>query len=106
MAELERAQIIARVAPALPLFGMLIENALREACGHTAETGAAVIQNRVSLGVSAVGAQCPKLAGAAPAFHARLQCARQLHIGAHRLCRGLEPGVVLRLVAQRAQLAV
>ena len=41
MAELERAQIIARVAPALRVFGMLIENALPEACGHTAETGGA-----------------------------------------------------------------
>lgn len=52
----ERDEIIARVAPALPLFGMLTENALRDACTQTAASGVAVIQNRVSLGVTAVGA--------------------------------------------------
>ncbi|MEG2877184.1 MAG: IclR family transcriptional regulator [Comamonas sp.] len=52
----ERQQIIERVAPALPLFGKLTPTALAEACAQTVEAGVAVIQNRVSLGVTAVGA--------------------------------------------------
>jgi DNA-binding IclR family transcriptional regulator len=52
----ERQEIIQRVAPALPLFGKLNESALREACEQTVASGVAVIQNRVSLGVTAVGA--------------------------------------------------
>lgn len=52
----ERAEIIARVAPALPAFGRLSEQALAEACLRTAEQGVAVIENKVSLGVTAVGA--------------------------------------------------
>lgn len=52
----ERQEIIERVAPALPLFGKLTPTALAEACTQTVEAGVAVIQNRVSLGVTAVGA--------------------------------------------------
>lgn len=52
----ERQEIIQRVAPVLPMFGKLTEAALLEACEHTHQTGVAVIQNRVSLGVTAVGA--------------------------------------------------
>jgi DNA-binding IclR family transcriptional regulator len=55
IADDERQQIIERVAPALPAFGQLTAQGLAEACRQTHETGAAVIQNRVSLGVKAVG---------------------------------------------------
>jgi DNA-binding IclR family transcriptional regulator len=51
----ERAEIIQRVGPTLPAFG-LSEAALTEACRAAQEAGVAVIQNRVSLGVTAVGA--------------------------------------------------
>lgn len=51
----EQTEIIARVAPHLPMFGKLTEAALAEACDQTRESGIAVIQNRVSLGVTAVG---------------------------------------------------
>ena len=51
----EQKEIIARVAPHLPTFGKLTEAALEEACDQTRESGIAVIQNRVSLGVTAVG---------------------------------------------------
>lgn len=51
----ERAQIIERVAPALPAFGALTADALALACDDARRVGAAVIQNRVSLGVKAVG---------------------------------------------------
>lgn len=52
----EREAIIERVEPALPAFGKLTAAALRQACEETARSGVAVIQNRVSLGVTAVGA--------------------------------------------------
>lgn len=51
----EQKQIILRVAPHLSQFGKLTEAALEEACQQTLESGIAVIQNRVSLGVTAVG---------------------------------------------------
>ncbi|MGF6937300.1 DNA-binding IclR family transcriptional regulator [Paraburkholderia sp. UCT70] len=51
----ERAEIIARVAPGLSAFGKLSAEDLAEACARSREIGAAVIQNRVSLGVRAVG---------------------------------------------------
>lgn len=53
--EEERLRIIERVAPALPGFGQLDAGALTEACEATRTTGVAVIKNRVSLGVTAVG---------------------------------------------------
>ncbi len=51
----ERDDIIERVAPALPGFGDLTAEGLRAACIEASLVGAAVIQNRVSLGVRAVG---------------------------------------------------
>lgn len=51
----ERAEIIERVAPSLPAFGKLTAQDLAEACQLSREEGSAVIQNRVSLGVRAVG---------------------------------------------------
>ena len=53
--EEERMEIIERVAPTLPAFGKLTAQDLAEACIQTRNEGAAVIQNRVSLGVRAVG---------------------------------------------------
>jgi DNA-binding IclR family transcriptional regulator len=53
--EEERAEIIHRVGPALSAFG-LSESSLAEACMAAQEAGVAMIQNRVSLGVTAVGA--------------------------------------------------
>lgn len=55
IAEDERREIIERVSPALAPFGNLDGPALREACAKAREVGAAVIQDRISLGVSAVG---------------------------------------------------
>lgn len=51
----ERREIIERVGPALPAFGKLTPAALSEACMKARDLGAAVIQDRISLGVSAVG---------------------------------------------------
>lgn len=51
----EREDIIERVAPNLLDFGDLTAEALRLACAQAAGAGAAVVQNRVSLGVTAVG---------------------------------------------------
>lgn len=53
--EEERLEIIERVAPNLAAFGKLTAQDLAEACIQTRADGAAVIQNRVSLGVRAVG---------------------------------------------------
>ncbi|MDM0071444.1 IclR family transcriptional regulator C-terminal domain-containing protein [Variovorax sp. J31P207] len=53
--EEERLEIIERVAPSLPAFGKLTAYDLAEACTQARAEGAAVIQNRVSLGVRAVG---------------------------------------------------
>ena len=55
IAQDEQEEIIRRVAPLLPAFGHLTESALVQSCAQTRETGIAVIQNRVSLGVTAVG---------------------------------------------------
>lgn len=51
----ERAEIIERVGPSLSSYGKLSAKDLVEACIQARALGAAVIQNRVSLGVSAVG---------------------------------------------------
>jgi DNA-binding IclR family transcriptional regulator len=51
----ERAAIIGRVAPALSAFGDLNEAGLTEACERAREAGMAVIRNRVTLGIAAVG---------------------------------------------------
>ena len=51
----ERAHIIERVGPSLSAFGKLSTQDLAEACVQARALGAAVIQNRVSLGVKAVG---------------------------------------------------
>lgn len=51
----ERLQIIERVMPNLAAFGSLTTEALTQACVQTRDSGLAVIQNRVSLGVTAVG---------------------------------------------------
>ena len=56
IAEDEREEIIRRVGPSLPAVGKLTPAALAEACVTTQAHGVAVIQNRVSLGVTAVGA--------------------------------------------------
>ena len=53
--EEERLEIIERVAPNLGAFGKLTAHDLAQACIQTRAEGAAVIQNRVSLGVRAVG---------------------------------------------------
>lgn len=53
--EEERLRIIERVAPALPGFGQLDAHALALACEKARAEGKAVIRNRVSLGVTAVG---------------------------------------------------
>jgi DNA-binding IclR family transcriptional regulator len=51
----ERDEVIRRVAPGLSSFGDLTAETLEAACQEAASAGAAVIQNRVSLGVKAVG---------------------------------------------------
>jgi len=51
----ERSEIIQRIAPQLAAFGKLTAEDLAEACEQARSLGAAVIQNRVSLGVKAVG---------------------------------------------------
>ena len=56
IAEEERTEIIERVAPMLPAFGRLTPKALSEACELSHEQGVAIIENKVSLGVTAVGA--------------------------------------------------
>lgn len=53
--EEERSEIIERVGPSLTAFGKLSPQDLAEACVQARALGAAVIQNRVSLGVKAVG---------------------------------------------------
>jgi DNA-binding IclR family transcriptional regulator len=53
--DLERQQIIERVAPKLHSFGRLTAVDLEQACMLTRERGAAIIQDTVNLGVSAVG---------------------------------------------------
>ena len=51
----ERAEIIERIAPSLDAFARLTADGLRASCVEALEQGAAVIQDRISLGVSAVG---------------------------------------------------
>ena len=51
----ERREIIERVGPKLPAFGRLTEEVLAEACEKAQELGSAVIHNRISMGVTAVG---------------------------------------------------
>jgi DNA-binding IclR family transcriptional regulator len=53
--EEERLEIIQRVTPNLSAFGKLTASDLDAACAQARADGAAVIQNRVSLGVRAVG---------------------------------------------------
>jgi DNA-binding IclR family transcriptional regulator len=53
--EEERLEIIQRVAPNLSAFGKLTASDLEAACAQVRVDGAAIIQNRVSLGVRAVG---------------------------------------------------
>lgn len=52
----ERDEVIRRVAPSLASFGDLTAETLEAACLEAASFGAAVIQNRVTLGIKAVGA--------------------------------------------------
>ena len=51
----ERSAIIARVAPSLASYGDLTAERLAEACDKTRDLGMAVIRNRVTLGIAAVG---------------------------------------------------
>ena len=55
MGDDERDTIIDRVAPALSAFGKLTPESLEASCAQARESGAALIQDRVSLGVSAIG---------------------------------------------------
>lgn len=55
IAEDERREIIERVGPNLKAFGNLTAEALDASCRQVHEAGAAVIQDRVNLGVCAVG---------------------------------------------------
>lgn len=59
----ERQSIIERVAPNLGAFGHLDEAGLIKACEDTREFGRSLIQNRVSLGITAVGIHFCNLAG-------------------------------------------
>ncbi|WP_321893262.1 IclR family transcriptional regulator [Paraburkholderia tropica] len=51
----ERKEVIARVAPTLPAFGKLDANTLEQACESARTRNAAIIQNRVTLGITAIG---------------------------------------------------
>jgi DNA-binding IclR family transcriptional regulator len=51
----ERDEVIRRVKPSLSNFGDLTAQALAQACDQAVKRGAAIIQNRVNLGVKAVG---------------------------------------------------
>jgi DNA-binding IclR family transcriptional regulator len=51
----EQAEIIERVAHKLASFRGLTAAAVKEACARTRKIGAAVIQNKITLGVTAVG---------------------------------------------------
>jgi DNA-binding IclR family transcriptional regulator len=51
----ERDEVIRRVAPSLASFGDLTAETLEAACVEASSFGAAVIENRVNLGVKAVG---------------------------------------------------
>ncbi len=59
----EREEIIERVGPALGSFGKFTPSALVRACTQTQEAGVSVIQNRVNLGVTAVGVAFRSLMG-------------------------------------------
>ena len=51
----ERDEVIRRVEPSLSAFGDLTAQKLVQACNQATKQGAAIIQNRVTLGVKAVG---------------------------------------------------
>ena len=53
--EEERASIIERVEPYLPNFGNMDAKTLAEACERTVAEGISLVQNKVSMGVTAVG---------------------------------------------------
>lgn len=55
IAEDERRDIIERVSPNLKAFGNLTAETLEAACQQVQEAGTAVIQDRINLGVCAVG---------------------------------------------------
>ncbi|EWS66103.1 Kip operon repressor protein [Hydrogenophaga sp. T4] len=51
----EQSEVIERVEPMLHGFGRLTAAELTESCLHTRERGVALIQNKINLGVTAVG---------------------------------------------------
>jgi DNA-binding IclR family transcriptional regulator len=51
----ERSVIVSRVAPSLPKLAKLTATSLHEACNSAAAQGYALIRDRVTLGVSAIG---------------------------------------------------
>lgn len=55
IADAERSEIIARLAPGLHQFGGLTEDTLAAACKKARSFGASVIQDTVNFGVTAVG---------------------------------------------------
>ncbi len=55
ISEEDRNEIIERVTPNLSEFGKLSNEALKESCDQASVSEIAVVQNRVSLGVTAVG---------------------------------------------------
>lgn len=55
IAEDERREIIERISPALGAFGRLNGPSVAASCSQARDVGAAVIQDTISLGVSAVG---------------------------------------------------
>lgn len=85
----ERAEIIERVAPMLPDFGNLDAAALAAACDQTNREGIAIIHNRVSLGVTAIGLPFRDSLGQAigalsvAAMSQRMAAARIDRIGKH-----------------------
>lgn len=101
----ERQEIIERVGPNLAPFGNLTAEALQEACRQTQERGAALIQNNINLGVTAVGHPFHDAMGQAigalsvAALSQRMTAARLRQITAqlHTACAGVEH----RLRAQR-----
>ena len=51
----ERSAVIERVEPYLPDFGNMSADLLRDACDKTVADGMSLVQNKVSMGVTAVG---------------------------------------------------
>ncbi len=101
----ERQEIIERVGSNLAPFGNLTAKALQEACRQTQERGAALIQNNINLGVTAVGHPFRDAMGQAigalsvAALSQRMTAARLRQITAqlHTACADVEH----RLRAQR-----